>query len=297
MSGTSDQDPWTIQRILFWSTNFLKDKQFETPRLDAELLLSHALGLSRIQLYTHFDKPLTAEEREPFKALLRRRTAGEPIAYITGTKDFMGYTFEVSSAGLIPRPDTEVLVETALARAKAKGEGVRILDVGTGTGCIALSLAKKLSTAQVVAWDVADETLELARRNAAKLAVENVAFAKVDALSEEAWTPGEAAFDLIVSNPPYIGEAERVSLMVSVKSYEPARALFAAEEGYAFYRVFAERAAELLKPDGSLLVEIGCAQADGVRSLLEANGWRNVTVQKDYGKLDRVVAAEPPSRQ
>lgn len=289
-----DQDVWTIQKILMWSSGFLKDKNVtDSPRLDAEILLAHALKLKRIQLYTLFDKPVSASEREPFKASLKRRIAGEPVAYITGERDFMSMTFHVTPDVLIPRPDTEVLVESVGERLKSRSsEGLQILDVGTGSGCVAISIAKQHPVAVVTAWDIASGALGIARDNAARLEVSNVLFKEQDALASESWDNIEDQFDVIVSNPPYIAHAEAASLSTGVKDFEPELALFADRNGLAFYEIFAARAQKALRPGGFLAVEIGYQQADAVQALFVEAGWRNVVVIKDFGKNDRVVIAE-----
>jgi len=296
--GASDS-LWTIGRVLTWSTTYLRDRgQTDSPRLDAEVLLAHSLKMTRIQLYTEFDKPLNAVEREPFKASLKRRCQGEPVAYITGTKEFMGFSFAVGPEVLIPRPDTEVLVESALNAVK-RLEKPRILDVGTGSGCIALSLALKCPSAEVVAWDIDDAALNLARANAKALGA-NVSFACCDALAEDSWTAAHPAahtsqtsqFDLIVSNPPYISPDERPSLSTSVIDFEPSKALFAAPDGLLFYRALARLAPELLKPNGLLMVEIGSSQAEAVAKILTAAGWSNCVCSKDWERRDRVIQAE-----
>ncbi len=288
-------ESWTIQRVLTWSTSYLKERQPDSPRLDAEILLGHVLGLSRIQLYTNFDKPLKTDEREPFKELLRRRLGGEPVAYVIGKKDFMGLTFAVTRDVLIPRPDTEVLVEQTLALTKDReAEALRILDVGSGSGCVALALAKRLPAATVESWDVSEPALAVARANAERLGItENAFFVRQDALADAAWDDSErlGAFDLVVSNPPYIGERERATLSPSVARFEPDQALFAGEDGLNFYRRFARSARRLMKPGGVFLAEIGYAQAGDVTVLFAAEGWSSVTIAKDYAKHDRVVIA------
>jgi release factor glutamine methyltransferase len=251
--------------------------------------------MTRIQLYTEFDKPLNAVEREPFKASLKRRSQGEPVAYITGTKEFMGFSFAVGPEVLIPRPDTEVLVESALNAVK-RLEKPRILDVGTGSGCIALSLALKCPAAEVVAWDIDDAALNLARANATALGA-IVSFACCDALAEDSWTALHPAaqtshYDLIVSNPPYISPDERPSLSTSVINFEPSKALFAAPDGLLFYRALARLAPKLLKPNGLLMVEIGSSQAEAVANILTAAGWSNCVCSKDWERRDRVIQAE-----
>ncbi len=289
---------WTVGRVMTWSAEFLKDRGMaETPRLDAELLLAHALGCTRMQLYTAFDKPLSTKEREPFRDFLKRRAAGEPVAYIVGQKEFMSRTFAVSRDVLIPRPDTEVLVEAVLSFAKRPDIGaLAILDVGTGSGCIAVSLGLRLNEAKVTAWDVDENALALAEANAVRLGAGNVQFEEKDALDPANWQKGEGKFDVIVSNPPYIGRAEESALAKSVKDFEPHRALFADAEGLEFYRMFADYASLRLRPEGRIYCEIGSTQADAVKGLFTEAGWRDVVVLKDFGKHDRVVMASRPRK-
>lgn len=292
--GAPESAAWTVGKIMTWSTDFLKDRgMVDTPRLDAEILLAHALGCTRMQLYTAFDKPLSAKEREPFRDFLKRRAGGEPVAYITGKKEFMSRTFEVSRAVLIPRPDTELLVETALSFAKRPDVGaLRILDVGTGSGCIAISLGLRLNEVSVTGWDVDEAALAVAQANAARLGAGNVQFEDKDALIEASWV-GDV-FDVIVSNPPYIGRSESKTLSKSVHDFEPHKALYAEADGLEFYRTFADWAPRRLRPDGRMMLEIGFAQAEAVTDLLTKAGWRDVQVLKDYGKNDRVVTAVRP---
>lgn len=302
----SEHVAWTIQKILDWSIGFLKERGSPSARLDTELLLAHALGCSRLQLYTGFDKPLTAEEREPFKKLLLRRAAGEPVAYITEVKEFMGLSLRVTPDVLIPRPDTEVLVEHALPWLETLGQtgsseaeldqatSISILEIGTGSGCIALALAKQLPKTRVIAWDISLAALAIAEQNRLKLAIENVQFEHRNALLQEAWDSLPAdSFDLLVSNPPYIAASEESDLPVSVIGYEPRSALII-DDGLTFYRTFALNARRVLKPHGRLLVEIGSTQAESVRSLLLDAGWQDVVVYRDYNRLDRVVSAKRP---
>lgn len=281
---------WTIGRVLTWSTTYLKDSgQTESPRLDAEVLLAHSLGLSRIQLYTEFDKPLSSQEREPFKSSLKRRCQGEPVAYITGVKEFMGYEFSVGPAVLVPRPDTEVLVEAALDLV-AKHEAPSILDIGTGSGCIALSLALKKADSQVTAWDIDDKALAVAESNAAKLGAK-ATFHRCDALTDDPWDESQQ-FDLLVSNPPYIRPDEREALPNSVLGFEPLHALFAAPDGLLFYRRLAKMAPKVLRPGGYLAVEIGYTQAADVMTIFAEAGWSQITCVKDWERRERVIHAQ-----
>jgi release factor glutamine methyltransferase len=287
---------WTVQKILQWSIEFLKTKGSPTARLDSEILLAHTLGLSRVQLYTGYDKPVLEREREPLRGFLRRRGAGEPVAYIVGSKDFMGLGFQVSQAVLIPRPDTEILVEAVMAAFSEKNASLKILDVGTGSGCIAISLKKLFPLWDVSAWDISCAALDLARRNAALHDCDGIRFLNCDALKESAWEASgdESLFDAIASNPPYIGAHERSSLPDSVNRYEPGLALFAAENGLVFYSVFARQALRRLKPGGLIFLEVGSTQANDVSRIFEKAGWQDLKILKDYGKNDRVLIAKAP---
>lgn len=295
------QSAWTIGRLIEWSTAYLKEHGSPSPRLDAELLLAKSLDLTRIQLYTGWDKPLNSSEREPFRKGLQRRASGEPVAYITGLKEFMGLSLAVSRDVLIPRPDTEVLVEAALADARQRlqrsdGSALRILDVGTGSGCIALACASALTGAEVEAWDLSTAALAQAKANAERLGINTLRLLQQDALEASCWTEakGEPGFDLILSNPPYIGNAEAKDLPVSVVDFEPAAALFAGEDGLDFYRVFAALAHHRLKPGGAIFVEIGATQKAAVLDLFAQHGWQDLKVLRDYDKHERVITAARP---
>jgi release factor glutamine methyltransferase len=300
------EEPWTIQRVLNWSSGWLAERgHTDSPRLDAELLLCKALGLKRLDLYVLFDRPLTPGERDSFRALLKRRGEGEPVAYITGVKEFMGLRFAVSPAVLIPRPDTEIVVEAALAElgavaaargTTAEGEAWRILDVGTGSGCIAIALASRLPKATVEAWDVSDAALDVARQNGAALGVaERFHACKKDALDSASWD-GVGPFDLVISNPPYIPQGERDVLPRSVVAFEPSSALFAGADGMTFYRELAAMAPRVLGPEGRLVVEIGAlveTPEPAACAVFEQAGWPKGRVKRDYGKKDRAIVFTP----
>lgn len=303
---TMSAETWTIQRLLQWSIGYLTGKSLaDSPRLDAELLLAHTLGVSRVYLYTHYDRILSPAEREPFRHALLRRGQGEPIAYILGFKEFLGQNFEVTPAVLIPRPDTEIVVETAIQAARywsvSADAHLQILDIGTGSGCIAIAMAMALPHAQVTAWDVSRDALTVARRNAAQLGVQSrIQFIECDALDPAAWQTGHTtraggeAFHLIVSNPPYIAHAEKGDLSHTVAAFEPHSALFAAEEGLIFYRQIAAHAAKIMRPDGKLVLEIGYGQAQSVSAILAEKGWLGTSVIRDLGRNDRCILASHP---
>ena len=292
---------------LQWSADFLKSKGSDSPRVDAELLLCDVLGFKRVQLYTNFDRPLDESEREKYRSYIRRRAAGEPVAYILGTKEFAGLEFRVTPEVLIPRPETELLVERVtaaikLAVSQEPGREFRLLDSGTGSGCIAVSIARwwmdnmagSDSSLVVDAWDVSEGALSVAASNAARHGVDRlVHFQRIDMLDVSAWQAGPA-WDFVVSNPPYIGDGEFAELAATVKAFEPRLALWGHPDGLHFYRRLAEFARSAMTPDGKIFLEIGYRQGDSVRSLLESHGWVSVQVELDYARHPRNVIAVNP---
>ncbi|RZA24487.1 MAG: peptide chain release factor N(5)-glutamine methyltransferase [Proteobacteria bacterium] len=287
------QEIWTIKDVLTWSIGFLQKSGSESPRLDAEVLLAESLSCRRLDLYLTYDKPLEVTERNRYKDLIRRRAQGEPVAYITGKRDFFGLTLNVSPKTLIPRPDTETLVEAVLDKT-AKDSLLRVLDIGTGTGCIALALKNERKGWDVSGWDISPEALLIAESNALKHEL-NVPFFAVDALNPSTWAfAARQKFDVIVSNPPYICESEVADMNASALKFEPRSALFADDNGLQFYALFAQKLPDLLSENGKVFLEIGFRQRDAVCSLLEEAGWREVRSLKDLSGHDRVVTASSP---
>lgn len=283
-----------IRSLLTQAVASLPPDRFDTPRLDAELILGDVLGCDRAEFYRRPERELTDLELNRFNAALERRRAGEPVAYIRGRRDFFGHEFRVSPAVLIPRPETEHLVEHALEFLRSRGiTSPRVLDVGTGSGCVALSIAAAMPNARVTAWDISPDALELARANARLLDARNVDFERRDALSAESWS-NAGPYDVIVSNPPYVSAREFAALSPSVRDFEPTKALLASENGLQFYSFLATHAAAACRPTTLLAVEIGWTQGLAVRGLLESNGWTNVVVHKDLAGHDRVVTALTP---
>lgn len=275
---------WTIARLIRWTTTYFQERGIESPRLDTEVLLAHVLQKDRIYLYVHFEEPLEAKELATFHELVRRRGMREPVAYLTGQREFMGLNFQVTPAVLIPRPDTEILVEAALTRLQ-KIEAPIIADIGTGSGAIALSVLAHRTEAKAVATDISTEALTVAKRNAESLKVaERVTFRQGDLCAPLA---GQI-FDAILVNPPYIAESERQSLQPEVRDYEPARALFAEHEGMAFYERLLDETGNFLQAQGFLAVEAGIGQARKIQSLV-TNLWQRVEILKDYTGKERVV--------
>lgn len=294
--NTNHPELWTVRRILTWSVEYLSNKAKElgmTAKLDVELLLASVLGLDRMNLYLQLDRPLSKDEREAFKALLRRRADFEPVAYILGHKDFYRHRFKVDRHVLIPRPETELLVEMATLAMK-DAVGSRILDVGTGSGCIAISLAAELPQCTVLGWDVSTSALEVAKANAVDLDVRNVSFVLQDARAIAGISGVE--FDLIVSNPPYIARSETELMNQGALKYEPEVALFAPDSsGTSFYELYASSYMPLLRPGGKIFLEIGFNQGAKVAHLFERAGWGKIKVSKDLSGHDRVVSAEKPT--
>jgi release factor glutamine methyltransferase len=262
-----------------------------SPRLNAELLLMFVLGQERAYLYAHPERELIAEEQDRYDEVIRERARGCPTQYITGHQEFWGLDLLVSPAVLIPRPETEHLVETVLELVKQREpeEKLRLIDVGTGSGCIALALASELPQAEIHACDLSDEALEMARANAARLGLENrIAFRKSDLLSAFA---GET-FDFVVSNPPYVGESEADKVQRQVREFEPKVAVFSGQEGMDIYRRLIPQAKEALKPGGWFAAEIAFSAESKVRELMA--GWDEVQVTPDLQGIPRVIAARRP---
>jgi release factor glutamine methyltransferase len=269
---------WTTLGVLDWTTQKFTDAGFASARLEAQLLLAHVLGCSRVQLYTGFDKPLGEDELAGYRSLIKRRLGGEPVAYLLGEQEFWALPFWVDASVLVPRPDTETLIEVA----KGLG-GTRVLDLCTGSGAIAVALAKELPAATVVATEISVEAAALARRNAERNGV------TVDVRTGDLWEPvaGET-FDLIVSNPPYIATSVIATLSPEVRR-EPRIALDGGPDGLAFYDRILARLRDHLAPGGWLAVEHGFDQADAVRERFERAGLVEITLTHDLGKNPRVT--------
>ncbi|MCM2359966.1 MAG: peptide chain release factor N(5)-glutamine methyltransferase [Geobacteraceae bacterium] len=279
---TKQQETWTILKVLDWTKGYLADKGVENARLEAEWLLCEVLGLERMGLYLNFDKPLSEAELALFRGMVARRARREPLQYILGSQEFMGMEFEVSPAVLIPRHDTETLVEEAV---RLGGSARKILDIGVGSGCIAVSLAKLLPGAELFGVERSPEALAIARRNVEKNGV------TVTLREGSLFEPfaGER-FDLIVSNPPYIPSGDLAGLQPEVRDFEPAGALDGGPDGLAFYRAIIPAAPEYLTPGGWLLVEVGAGQANAVRGLFEETGrFGELCTAKDPAGIERVI--------
>ncbi|HPT68823.1 MAG TPA: peptide chain release factor N(5)-glutamine methyltransferase [Syntrophomonas sp.] len=284
------QTVWRIKDLLEWTTRYFLDKGISESRLEAEILLAHVLKKDRVYLYANYEAPVNMDERAIYKEYIKRRTKSEPIAYITGHKEFMSLDFEVSPQVLIPRPDTELLVETAI-KATRDLNSVRIVDVGTGSGAIAVSLAYYIDQAEIYATDISLSALEIARRNAGCHNVD-IDFRESDLLETFLVSQAEGipcSFDMIIANLPYVAETERETLDPQVLDFEPHLALFAGEDGLDLYRQLIPQARMLLQEGGALLFEIDPRQANLIPSIME--GFSDVRILKDAAGRERVVQA------
>lgn len=284
--------PRDVAQLLKTTTDWFNRRGIGSPRLDAELLLGRVLGLERLQLYTSFDRPLNAQELDEFRALVRRRGAHEPVAYILGHKEFWSRDFAVDRRVLVPRPDTEVLVDTALARLAEDATGVA-LDYGTGSGAIAITLACERPVMRVLALDVSRDALEVAKANAATHEVEDrVGFVRSDGLTALPLR-FEGSLAAIVANPPYVSLADKPGLPPDVRDHEPALALFPGPDPLDHYRRLAGQGRRWLADGGFVAVEVGAGQAADVVGLFDSAGWATTEVRSDLARIARVVIATP----
>ena len=274
----------TVLQVLQSSTDYLKKHKIENPRLNAEHLLAHVLGRKRIELYLDFERKLTETELGPLRELVKRRSEGEPLQHLLGTVEFCGLTFLCDKRAMVPRPETEQLVE--LVESKIENRESRIVDVGTGSGVIALSLAAKFPEAKILAVDVSDDALALAQENAARLNLgSRVRFLKSRLLENV-----EGVFDLIVANLPYISTQERHTLSREVL-HDPEVALFAGTEGGELVRDLIAEAPSRLGPGGMLALEIGLGQRDAFLSALAEKNYRDICSKNDYNGVTRFLFA------
>jgi len=277
---------WTVRKILDWTIEYFQKKQLPDARLSAELLLAHVLHLNRIELYLQFERIVTPAERETFKALIQRRSQREPLQYILGQAEFYGLTFKVTPDVLIPRPETELLVDTIIEYLRQfPVEKPEILDIGTGSGCIAITLKHQVPAAAVTAVDISPAALEIARENARMHGVE-IEWIAGDGIRFLAETSSK--YHVIVSNPPYIAEKEWASLQPEVQQYEPRQALVSGSTGLEFYERVIPLARSRLLPGGRLVMEIGYNQGKAVSQLMKTHGFRH-ELKQDYQHINRMV--------
>jgi release factor glutamine methyltransferase len=294
VSEAKTADEWTIQRVLAWAAEDFRRRGLDSPRLDAELLLAQVLGVDRIRLILDGSRVLDARELAAYRELIQRRRRAEPVAYILGVREFFGLPFHVDARVLVPRPDTETLVEVALERTRDLSLHGDALDLCTGSGCVAVAFAKRRPTWSVVGTDVSREAVTVAQGNAERLgAVWSARFVESDL---DRALPDDARFDLVTANPPYIPTDEIPTLQADVRDHEPRLALDGGKDGLEVVRRVVAVAAKRLRPNGILALEIGAGQAAAVVRMLEAAGFDAIESRKDYGGIDRVVSGRRPAR-
>lgn len=292
---SSTAEPWTVRRILEWTTNYLKQNGSESPRLEAEILLAHSRQTPRIKLYTEFDDVLTEPVRAKMRDLVKRRANREPVAYLVGHREFFSLSFEVAPGVFIPRPDTETLVMETLALAKGMA-APRILELCTGSGCISVSLAVNLPAAQITAIELEDIPFAISQKNAEKHKVrDRIDFRQGNLFGP---VPTDEPFDFVVSNPPYIADGEIPTLEPEISRHEPRAALAGGTDGLDVIRKLADETPRFLKPGGYLLFELSPEQADAAQQLFLArpDEYEPPTAHNDLTKSPRVIRVQRKPR-
>jgi release factor glutamine methyltransferase len=285
---------WTIQKLLNWTADYFTEKGIDSPRLSAELLISHVLQTRRIELYTQFDKPVAKQQLDKLHDLVKRAAEYEPIAYLIGKTEFYSLELFITRDCLIPRPETELLVERAIKFLRSITPQQSVCDLCTGSGCIAVAIAKNVPEATITATDISDAALETAARNIEKHGLSS----RVKLLCGDLFDPvmpelDTGKFDLIVCNPPYVSSSEFERLDRNVKDYEPKAALAGGVDGLDVYRRIVEKADKFLKPSGAIVLEIGYKQGQAVREILEQAGYlTDIAIEKDHHDNDRIATAK-----
>jgi len=284
---------WKLIDILNLSSNYLSEKKIENPRLNAELLIGHALNLKRVQLYLNYEKPLTETEVDAIRSLIKRRAKLEPLQYIIGETEFFALKFKVNRFTLIPRPETEILVEKIIETTKRVYQSpcsLKILDIGTGCGNIAISLAKHLPYVSIMAIDINQETLNVAKQNAVQHEVQHqIDFKNIDIFEKNFIQNYAGQFDLIVSNPPYISEQEIPGLPHEIKNHEPHSALIGGIDGMQFYQHILQISGYLLKSPGILGLEISYGKHNQLQDLFNQKSFITIEITKDLNNIERVI--------
>lgn len=285
---------WTVQRLLNWTVEYLAKKGVDSPRLSAELLLGAVLGMKRIELYTRFDEVVGEEQRGRLRELVNRAGEHEPVGYLVGRIEFYSLEFEISRDCMIPRPETELLVERAIEFLRGRDGEQEICDLCTGCGCIAVAIARNVAFCRIIATDISDAALETASRNVAKHgAGQRVRLLQGDLFDAIVPELDVRRFDLVVCNPPYVSAGEIEMLEKGVRDYEPREAIYGGADGLDAYRRIIGRVGDFLKADGVLMLEIGYAQGQAVSALLEQSGlFEEIRIEKDLSNNDRIATAK-----
>ncbi len=276
---------WTIGSLVRWAAEDFRARGIQSPRLDAELLVAHALGIERLQVIVDSARELADGELATLRSLVKRRRAHEPVAYLRGEREFYGLVFRVDKRVLVPRPDTEILVEVALRRSAHVSMSLRLLDVCTGSGCVAVAIARERPTACVFATDLSADALAVARGNAMRLGSHGITFVQGDLFASI-----ERRFDVVTANPPYIPTDEISSLDADVRAYEPRLALDGGVDGLRIAARIIADAPTMLVSGGCLALEVGAGQAAQTAEIFAERGFGDVRLDRDYAGIDRVVS-------
>jgi release factor glutamine methyltransferase len=280
----------TVLEVIKLSTEYLQKKGVESPRVNAEILLAEILKCKRLDLYLAFDKPLAEKELSDYREAIRKRGLRIPLQYIIGDVEFYGLKLLVNESVLIPRPETELLVEKII-NDSSKSQNIKVLDIGVGSGNISLSILKNISNANVVAIDISELALQIAKKNAElNLLQDRIEFKICDIMNNSLNELDK--FDLIVSNPPYVSENDYETLEPELKMYEPKIALTDNSNGISFYKKIIEVSDKILKKPGKLFFELGMGQSLQVKTLFEQKGFSNINISKDYSGTDRIISGE-----
>ena len=277
--------PWRIIDVINWGVDYFENKSLENPRLEIEIFLQHILDCKKIDLYINFENEVSAPDLKKLKGYIKRRLENEPSQYIVGRSNFYGRNFYVDNNVLIPRPETEILINACIEFLSMK-DNPEIIDIGTGSGCIGITLAKEIPSSNVIAIDFSEKALALAEKNAKNIGIKNIDFVKSDFLKQTI----DLRADLLVSNPPYIPKEDISTLMADVKEYEPSKALTDNLDGLEFYRVFSKKFDPMIKIDGALIVEVGKDKHPlKAKKIFEKSGPVNVEMINDYNGDIRVL--------
>jgi release factor glutamine methyltransferase len=283
------KDVWTVKRILEWTTDYFESKGCDTPRLDSEVLLGYCLNLSRVQLYLNYERPLSTAERDTYRELVLRRASREPVSLIVGNKEFWSHPFKVLPGVLVPRPDTETLVEVVVNELASCNKPMA-LEIGVGSGAISVSVLLENPNVSIIGIDISRSAIDLSLENARLLGCADRFFVVLSDLTS-AFRRGPL-FNVIFSNPPYIRTSDITNLAPEIVKFDPMSALDGGADGLDFFRIIGEQAAEFLSPGGSLILETGDGQSSDVAEILETTGrYRKITFQRDLGGRTRVVRA------
>jgi release factor glutamine methyltransferase len=292
MKDKKNKEIWTIKDVLLWTSNYFKKNEILSPQLNAEMIMAKVLNCSRMELYLNYNKLLNPKEREEIRNLVKKRATHYPLQYLLGETEFYGYKFFVDEGVMIPRPETEILVDAVTSYIKkSKNNHWQILDIGTGTGIIPISLSKHFSDTendiQFLAVDISESALQNAKKNIEFHKIKNIKLLQSDLFKEVS-----GIFDIIISNPPYIAEAETENLQKEVKEYEPKSAILGGENGLQYYKMILEEAPDYLKKDGKIFFEIGAYEKNHLEKIITELAFKIIDIVKDYNNLYRVLILE-----